>query len=157
MIELISKHTIPAAYTLLPYAMASPEATLMLLAIGQHESGFKYRFQSPSGIARGYWQFELTGLRGVMRHEETKAPAKDACKALGYRFEAYPLMDALPHNDVLACVFARLLLWTLFDPMPAIGDQDEAYRQYRETWRPGKPRPDAWPADYAKALSVMNI
>lgn len=157
MIETIYNYIRPAAYTLVPKEMRSAEATLTLLAIGQHESGFSKRFQFGGGPARSYWQFELTGLRGVMRHQATRAIAKDVCGALGYRFEDYPLFDALPHNDVLACAFARLLLWTLPDPLPAIGDGAEAYRQYIEAWRPGKPRPKDWPDDYAKALSVMNI
>lgn len=157
MIKYFDDYIVPACYEFLPEEMISTGASLMLLAIGQHESGFSKRFQFGGGPARSYWQFELTGLRGVMRHQATRAIAKDVCRRLGYRFEDYPLFDALPHNDVLACAFARLLLWTLPDPLPAIGDQEESYRQYREAWRPGKPRPEDWPADYAKALSVMNI
>lgn len=143
MIELIRSVVIPAAFTMLPAAMSSPEAVRMLLAIGWQESRFLHRRQL-GGPARGFWQFETSGVRGVLAHPESKKPVRDALMLLRYPYEPTPhgCHAAIEHNDLLACVFARLYLWTLPDPLPHTADA--AWRQYLAVWRPGKPHPDSW-------------
>ena len=67
MIGHILAHTLPAAYSLLPAEMESAEATALLLSIGLQESQFTHRRQV-GGPARGFYQFELSGVQGVLRH-----------------------------------------------------------------------------------------
>lgn len=53
----------------------------------------------------------------------------------------------------LQIALARLMLWDNPKPLPALGDCNGAWTYYNETWRPGRPRPDAWPVNYREALS----
>lgn len=144
MISLVRSHIIPAAYALLPPEMRSEQATRLLLAIGWQESRFKFRRQVPSGPARGFWQFELGGVRGVLRHEDTNVPARDVLQALSYPRGSAPTVvkEALEHNDVLAAAFARLLIWTLPEVLPSTADA--GWAQYLSAWRPGRPHLESW-------------
>lgn len=129
----------------------------MLLAIGLQESRFLERRQLPVGPARGFWQFERGGgVHGVLEHPRTIEPVKHALRSLRYPYLASfgaerEIWEALEHNDVLAAVFARLLLWTLPDPLPTAEQPSEAWRQYLAAWRPGKPHFDSWPTFYTEA------
>lgn len=145
MIGIVRHHVIPAAFSVLPEAMRSPEAARLLLAIGWQESRLAYRVQI-GGPARGLWQFEQNGgVRGVLMHVRTNLIAREAMRELGYRHPMTPFgcYQAIEHNDVLACVFARLLLWT--DPAPMPDDESGAWAAYIRTWRPGKPHIETWP------------
>lgn len=151
----IRRYVIPAAYDVLPAAMASAEATVMLLAIGYQESRFEHRKQI-GGPARGYWQFEQGGgVRGVLGHQASRMTARIVLEELGYPGEptTWGVYDALAHNDVLACCFARLLLWTLPDPLPSREDPDVGWDQYVAAWRPGRPHPRTWPEAWALACA----
>ena len=136
----------------LPERMFSEEAVVMLLAIGEQESKFRHRRQI-GGPARGFWQFEQGGgVAGVLRHNATRDIAANVCADLKYDPDSRVVYNALADNDILAACFARLLLWTLPHPLPAIGDADTAWSQYLECWRPGKPHPKQWGKSYASAL-----
>lgn len=146
MIDIIRQHIVPAAYAVLPPAMRSEEATAMLLAIGWQESRFEHRTQV-GGPARGYWQFEqMGGVNGVLGHERTRHHAVEALAALHYPATVTPwaVYNAIADNDVLACVFARLLLWSMPYRLPKADEPDVAWAQYRHAWRPGKPHPKTW-------------
>lgn len=152
-------HTIPAAYRLLPDRMQSPEATALLMAIGLQESNFEARRQMPKGPARGFWQFERGGaVVGVLEHGTTKKHAAKVLDFLRYplTIDSYGVHTAIEHNDVLACCFARLLLWTLPDSMPRRLEVDIAWGQYVSAWRPGKPRPQTWPENYDIAWKLVQ-
>lgn len=156
MIAIVRQHVIPATYTLLPAAMASDEATAMLLAIGYQESRFEHRTQV-GGPARGYWQFEqMGGVTGVLGHERTRHHAAEALAALHYPATVTPwaVYEAIAHNDVLACVFARLLLWTLPWPLPRADQPEDGWRQYLAAWRPGKPHAHTWRQAWAIAWTT---
>lgn len=142
---------IEPALSLLPPRMNSPEAVRMLVAMAVQESALKYRRQvlKPGrrwwewrGPARGWWQFEPAGLRGVLTHPTSRNYARDVAAALGYELPngwmptwLTPLHESLMHNDVLACCMARLLLWTLPEKMAQF--ETEGFEQYRVSWRPG--------------------
>ena len=148
MIDLIRHHIAPAAYAVLPPQMASKDATALLMAIGWQESRFAHRVQV-QGPAKGFWQFEQGGgIRGVLGHTKTSALARQALKQLGYRFEPTPFgcYVAVEHNDVLAFVFARLLLWTVPMPLPTRINESAGWKCYIEGWRPGKPHAATWSA-----------
>jgi hypothetical protein len=145
------------ALLLLPARMTSPEAEVMLLAIGLQESRFRHRRQirGPArGPARGLWQFELGGVRGVMTHAASRAHARIVCAARDVTFDAAEVYNRLEHDDVLAAAFARLLLWTDAEPLPKLGDTAAAWALYaspRRTWSPGKPHRHTWGDLYHEA------
>lgn len=152
-------HTIPAAYSLLPERMQSPNATAMLLAIGLQESEFAARRQLPKGPARGFWQFERAGgVVGVLEHRSTAHAIKKVLEALQYPVssDSYTCHTAIEHNDVLACCFARLLLWTLPTALPGRLEIEVAWDQYLDAWRPGKPHVETWPDNFAMAWSIVS-
>lgn len=145
MIDVIRAHILPAALSLLPPRMDSPAARRMVLAIGLQESRFEHRRQI-GGPARGFWQFERRGVVGLMRHKATLPHLQAAVAALQYEpdmaLDDIGLQAALEHNDVLACVLARLNLWWL--PGPLATDEGDAWAQYLAAWRPGKPHAQTW-------------
>lgn len=148
MIELLRSSVIPAALSVLPVEMRSPEAARLILAIGQQESGYRTRVQV-GGPARGWWQFELAGIAGVMGHPRSRPYLQPAITALGYRYTPTPFgfTQIIEHNDFVACVFARLLLWTLAGPIPTT--ETASWTAYVAAWRPGKPRVDDWATSWA--------
>jgi hypothetical protein len=157
MLDLVHMHIIPAAYSLLPPELASQRASSMLLAIGLQESRFQYRKQV-GGSARGFWQFEVVGVRGVMEHPATKDLAVDVLKALEYEPWIDPAMVymALEHNDILACAMARLLLATSKLALPDVDEAGAAWALYLACWRPGKPHEAPWSGRYRDAWSRVS-
>jgi hypothetical protein len=145
---------IPAAFRLLPEEMGTPEAAAMLMAIGYQESNFAARQQIGGGPARGFWMFEMGGVLAVITPRSIRIPLNAALEAL--RYPSGPQIpqtyyDAIRHNDVLAAVFARLLLWLHPDPLPTSTDTAVGWSQYERQWRPGKPRPDDWASSWSRA------
>lgn len=145
------------ALSLLPERMDTPEARVMLLAIGLQESRFLHRRQI-GGPARGFWQFEQGGgVRGVLRHEKTREFAASVCRSRGVITTEADVYEALDDDDVLACCFARLLLWSDPKPLPAIGETDAAWDLYLRTWRPGKPHRHTWGGLYLAAMGEVLV
>ena len=152
-LKLILGSAIAPGLALLPPAMTSPRALVMLLTIGQQESGMTARVQHGGGPARGLWQFEEGGgVRGVLMHPATQAFAVHACQARDVLPTTPTAWAALARDDVLAAAFARLLLFADPRPLPELGDEAGAWECYARNWRPGKPRRETWGAFYAAAL-----
>lgn len=152
---------IDPALALLPARMETPEARVLLLAIGLQESKFRSRWQilkgGRKGAARGLWQFEEGGgVRGVMLHVASGTLARQLCEARNIQYEQDTVWRALEHDDVLAAGLARLLLWTDPQPLPGLDDYLGGWRYYLRCWRPGKPHLPAWPANYAAALDFVT-
>ena len=142
------------ALRLLPH-MDSPKARMMLLAIGLQESRFEHRRQI-GGPARGYWQFESGGgVRGVLSHKTSSYDAAKICHARGVGSSTKEVYERLEHDDILACCFARLLLWTDAHPLPMIGEVDTSWEYYLRTWRPGKPHRHTWDELYKQAHNLL--
>lgn len=151
--EYFTKIALAPALRLLPANMDTPAARAMCIAIALQESRIEYRRQI-GGPARGYFQFEIGGgVRGVLTHRATRQHIHAALTALDYdqTSTSEACWIAIEHNDILASVFARLLLWTLPDALPGRDEADEGWDQYLEAWRPGKPHRDTWNALYEKA------
>ena len=145
-----------AALRLLPDRMTSDEARVMLLAIALQESDLAYREQI-GGPARGLWMFERGGgVKGVLKHHATRDLARYVCRQRGVNPNRWAVYKALPHDDVLAAGFARLLLWTDPHALPAMGDESGAWDLYLRTWRPGKPRPAHFSGNYRQALLAVK-
>lgn len=155
--------------SLLPDRMDSPEARVLLVTIGLQESGFEHRWQI-RGPARGFWQFEQIGINGVLEHYTVydtvvntlhgrRTSIKDLLADLLYDLHIPDEIchEAVAYNDALACVFARLLLWTIPRALPAIGDENQAWDQYIEAWRPGKPHRSRWSDNYHQAREIVEV
>lgn len=154
MIELLRRHLVPAALTLLPERMRAKESIGLLAAIAWQESRGKERRQvvivdgqRRSGPAAGFFQFEEHGaVKGVLSHAATSVLARDVLVALRYQRDltVRQVWERLEHNDVLACALARLLLWTLPEVLPGADQPAAGWAQYDAAWRPGKPHPETW-------------
>lgn len=127
-------------------------AETMLVAIGLQESGLRNREQV-GGPARGWWQFEVGGVKGVLHHPQSSMKATEVCKALHYPVDSVLVQRALSHNDILACAFARLLLWTDKAPLPTT--ESDAWSYYVRNWRPGRPRIERWGANWQQAVDTV--
>ncbi len=161
MIDLVSRFVLPSAFAVLPSYMQSREASALLLAIGLQESRFRDRRQKDFGPARGFWQFEKHGgIKGVSTHAATRDLLGDALQKLRYAKlignidELYYVVE---DNDVVAAVFARLLLWTVPKQLAKETDPNGGWLQYVEGWRPGKPHPDTWDANFAEAWRWVRM
>jgi hypothetical protein len=158
MLNCLHRFVLPAAYDVLPAKMQSPAASAMLLAIALQESKCAHRKQV-NGPARGLWQFELSGgVVGVRSHPATRPHLQVALASLCYPALLQPssALLAIEHNDIVGCVFARLLLWSLPDALPTAAQPGDGWRQYLEAWRPGKPHPETWPANFARAWTLIH-
>lgn len=157
------------ALNLLPAAMDSAQARVMLIAIALQESRLIHRWQvidpkrsDVKGPARGLFQFEKGtrasrgGVWGVFLHPASKGHLAVLCKARSVACDPDAIYAALEYDDVLAAGVARLLLWTDPKVLPAVGDADAGWALYLRTWRPGKPHPQTWPALYRQALAAVG-
>lgn len=152
------------ALTLLPQALHSPPAQAMLIAIALQESRLQYRRQLQHGPARGFWQFERGGVAGVLKHPASATLIAHALKTLAYESLLTAEMNrrviachtVIEHHDLLACLFARLLLWTLPLPLPGKDAPLAGWEQYLQAWRPGKPHQQTWDGHWAVAWDVVD-
>lgn len=149
-------HILTPALAMLPAVTDTPQARVEMLAIALQESDFSYREQI-GGPARGLWMFERGGgVKGVLKHHATRDFARHVCRERGVNPNRWAVYKALAHDDILACCFARLLLWTDPHALPALGDESGAWDLYLRTWRPGKPRPAHFSGNYRQALLAVR-
>lgn len=145
-----------ATAAILPPKFDTPEAWAMLFAIASQESRLDARRQI-GGPARGFWQFEFGGLKGVLNHKAAGPIIKSVLARLDYDELPDTSYTAIEHNDVLAFAYARCLLYSLPMPLPKQGETELGWQQYFAVWRPGKPYRSTWDAFYndawAKATS----
>lgn len=137
----------------IPRNYDTPEARVMLLAIGLQESRFLYRRQK-GGPARGFWQFEHGGgVRGVLTHVTS---AREIERVLArVHVDKADVYTAIEWHDTLAAVMARLLLYTDPRPLPAVTDTEGAWALYSRVWRPGKPHESTWAALHKGAYEYI--
>ena len=157
--DLLIQNALAPALKLLPAKMDSRAARAELIAIGLQESRLEHRVQV-GGPAHSYFQMELGGgVRGVLTHPASKPHIQSALAALDYDPESDPAAcyEAITHNDILACCFARLLLWTLPGALPAQTAPGSGWSQYLAAWRPGKPHPGVWPVNFEAAWDLVML
>ena len=151
----ILRDAIIPALAVLPARMTSKQAMAMLIAIGLQESGLTQRRQV-GGPARGLWQFEVNGCKGVLEHKSTKHVAAFVCGHAVVNPTKESVHAALANDDILAAAFARMLLWTLPGDLAGEDDCDLGWAQYLDAWRPGKPRQAAWGAYFRTSWGVVK-
>lgn len=134
----------------------SPSARIQLLAIGMQESKFIDRVQKGNGPAHSFWQEEPNGIKAVLNHYRVGPVLVDKCKLLGVDPNWQTIYREVINNDVLACVVARLLLYADGNPLPKVGDSDDAWKCYIRNWKPGKPRELDWPYNYKLAQEQID-
>lgn len=160
-LDEVNSLAITPALQILPAAMDTPEARIMLLAIGLQESRLEYRRQLKGGPARGLWQFECGtqasrgGVWGVFLHDASRYWLAQLCAARGVKFHPEYIYPVLERDDVLAAGVARLLLFTDRMPLPVARDPDAAWALYARTWRPGRPHPETWSKLHAQARQYV--
>lgn len=154
--QALAQVIVPTFQHLLPGKFDSQQARVLVLAIMIQESGLRTR-QQDGGPARGLAQFEQAGgIRGVLEHPASRPYARAVCGLRAVAPVSSDVYAAFLSDDLLACAFSRLLLWTDAAPLPAMGDAEGAWAYYVNNWRPGKPRPSDWPANYAAALEAVG-
>lgn len=160
----IYTYVFPAAFALLPGRMDTPQARAQLIAIGLQESGFIARQQGGTrkkpgqGKAKSFWQFEKNGgAKEVLVDITTRPILTPICDALGYpSWTARELHEAMEHNDTLATVMARLLLWKDPRSMPESTQAEKGWSIYLDRWRPGQPHHDHWHANFTYAWELIR-
>lgn len=146
---------LPAALSMLPKKMDTPPARALVLAIMLQESRAEHRRQLGGGPAITLWQGEPGGgMNLIDDHPKTRDHIIEVLDRMGYGEPGLAAFLASEHNDILACVRARLLLWS--HPAPLPGDSNGAWAYYLATWRPGRPRRETWDAFYAQAWALVE-
>jgi hypothetical protein len=163
-----ARQAVNEALSILPNAMDTADARVMLYAIGLQESRFQHRRQLikkagklvPEGPAKGFWQFERGGgCRGVLEHWASRDLARSLCLQRNVHATPQALWDALEHDDLLAAGIARLLLWTDPKPLPKVLEpraEAQAWCYYERVWRPGKPHPETWDDCWRAAVKAVH-
>lgn len=134
-------------------------ARLLLTAISGQEANWTDRIQSGNGPAHGLFQFERRGgVAGVLGDIATNQLATAACKSAGIATNSAAVWGAFSTAayDNLALAFARLLLWSDARPLPAVGDEEDAWNAYQRNWRPGAPSRERWAAVYSLAMAAQQ-
>lgn len=137
------------------------DARRFLLAIALQESGLRHRRQvsadgTESGPAVSFWQFEKGGgCKGVLTHRGVAPYARQACEDFDVEPTSAGLWTAMQFQDIVAATAARLLIYTLPSAMPITSAA--GWAQYLDAWRPGKPHPDKWAANWDAATITVGL
>lgn len=139
----------------------SVDARRFLVAIALQESKILHRRQlvasgEENGPAASYWQFEPNGgCLGVLSHKSTARRMTRLCLDFNVTTTPRGLWEAMRYNDVVAAAAARLLIYTLPKPLPTT--ERDGWDQYISAWRPGKPHPKTWPANWHAATLAVGL
>jgi hypothetical protein len=145
---------IKPALAKLPRTMQSLDAEMLILAIALQESDLRHRRQI-GGPARGYPQFELIGVRGVIEHPASMRHATALCAVLDVPTAPETIYEAIAWHDVLSAGFSRLALWRDPQPLPTESEPDKAWAYYLRCWGPGKPKPEKWADNWNRAWGAL--
>lgn len=138
--------------------MTDHRAVVLSMAIALQESGATHRRQV-RGPARSLWQFERGGAYGgLWSHPTTAKWVPVLAEELDLPTNKDECWPAMEWNDLFPAAMSRLLLWTHPDPLPAAlpSNEDAAWKYYLWLWRPGRPGPDRWSANWQLALRACG-
>lgn len=154
--QVLGQVVVPALTKLLPAKYDGAQARVMLLAFGGQETGYRTRVQLGGGPGHGFWQNEPEGVADVIANDAVVRDALGLCARCAVSPVGKDAYWALTTDDAFACAIARLMLFCDPHRLPELGDQDGAWECYLRNWRPGKPRPQDWSANYAAALAAVQ-
>lgn len=135
-------------------------ARRFMLAIALQESRLMHRRQvtasgEENGPAMSYWQFEKGGgCKGVLTHYTCAQKMRVTCANFDVEATPEALWQAMQYNDVVAATAARLLIYSLPSKLPQ--NVADGWAQYLQAWRPGKPHPNTWAANWNLATIVAG-
>lgn len=153
--QIVLGKVIVPALELLPAQMDSPQARVMLLAIGGQESGYRTR-QQQGGPAHGLWQCEQPVMQLLLDNPASAKLVRELCHSRAVAPVASDMYWAVLTDDIFAAAIGRLILWCDEQPLPTVGNVANGWACYDRNWRPGKPRPADWPANYSAALAAVT-
>jgi len=161
-IRLLQKAILPALDELATLGVRTElGAARFMLAIALQESGLAHRRQVTAGgdelgPAASFWQFEQGGgCKGVLSHPAAAKHMNAICDAYNISATTAGLWEAMRYQDIVAACAARLLVRTLPSALPI--DGASSWSQYVAAWRPGKPHPETWSANWALASAVVGV
>lgn len=137
------------------------DARRFLLAIALQESALAHRRQvvaggAEAGPAASFWQFEKGGgCKGILTHRSTAARIVKVCHDYNVLATPEGLWEAMRYNDIVAAAAARLLIYSLPNPLPKTAEH--GWDQYISAWRPGKPHPLTWAANWDAATLTVGL
>lgn len=158
--DLLTNAIVPALKEL-GGTLESPGAAVFLLAWCLQESGTTLTARVQAGRklnpALGLPQLEH-GEQAMTALVVKKYPEfREWLLANGYPpDDSEVVRQAARDDDRLAMIIARLGAYASSKPMPAVGDAQAAWVLYFDTARPGRPRPEKWPANYERALAAWK-
>ncbi len=132
----------------------SASAARFMLAIALQESEVAHRRQLVGGEEKGpatsFWQFEKGGgCKGVLTHRSSADHMERICRMYNVPPTPESLWSAMQYQDIVAAAAARLLIYTLPRALPDTAES--GWVQYIAAWRPGKPHPHTWQANWDTA------
>ena len=136
------------------------DARRFLLAIALQESALRHRRQvvvggAENGPASSFWQFERGGgCKGVLTHYRVAPTMLQLCADFNVEPTPAGLWEAMRYHDIVATIAARLLLYTL--PSKLATTADDGWAQYLAAWRPGRPHPKTWAANWELATLTVG-
>lgn len=151
---VLAKVIVPAL-ALLPSHMDTPEARVLELAIMAQESGLRTR-QQAGGPAHGLPQCERPILQLLLDNPASAQLVRALSQSRAIAAVASDMYWALLTDDIFGAGIGRLILWCDANPLPAVGAVSDGWDCYDRNWRPGKPRPADWPANYSAALAAVT-
>lgn len=156
--DLLTSAIIPALEEL-GGVMHTPGAAVFCLAWCLQESELKYRVQKGRKVnpALGLPQLEF-GDKAMTALVIQKTPEfRERLLAMGYQpDDPEAVRQAARDDDKLAMMIVRLGAYYSNKPMPAVGDAKAAWALYFDAARPGRPRPEKWAANYARAVQAWK-
>lgn len=137
-----------------------PAARRMLVAVALQESAGCHLLQHGqrgpmTKYARGLWQFERIGIKGLAEHRAALRCIDQLNPLLGVELRTDPerLWRRQTWRPDWSAVLARALLWTYPAPLP--DNESEGWTQYTALWRPGKPNRTRWHEAW-KAVGILS-
>lgn len=159
--RLLHQAIVPALQELARHGIPdSVPARRFMLAIALQESRLMHRRQvtasgEENGPAVSYWQFEQGGgCRGVLTHRSCAPRMVAICEAYDVEPTPRTLWEAMRYQDIVAAAAARLLIYSLPGALPRTAA--EGWAQYLSAWRPGKPHPHTWAANWHLATILTG-
>lgn len=128
-------------------------AARMILAAAVQESQLTYRHQI-GGPAHGFAQDEPIGAAEALRVDRMKG--WHFLEAMGLPQTPVELHRALEFSEWAMVISARLKLWPLPERLPLDGEEQMAWEQYQQAWRPGKPHPHRWNHSWVTACQAVR-